>query len=197
MKERICLNCNKRFQVNPKNPRQKFCSRKCVNNREYSARWKGGRYTETQGYIRVKAKNHPFCDKQGYVLEHRLVVEDYLGRHLKSEEEIHHKNGSKQDNRIENLEIYSASEHRTKHNLENNPFKGKKHTSEYKKKRSEFFKKYWQIHNKMVEKFCNYCGKSFRRPQSRFINSKHYFCSYECFRRFRRQRRVEYSILQI
>lgn len=143
MINRICLNCNKRFEVNPKNPRQKFCSCKCINNGKFSAMWKGGKYSETQGYIRVKQRNHPYADKQGYVLEHRLAMKKYLKRYLLPDETIHHKNHIKTDNRIENLEIFNASEHRTKHNLENNPFKGKKHSKQTKEKMSEARKKYW------------------------------------------------------
>jgi hypothetical protein len=68
-------------------------------------RWNGGT-TVQSGYIVVATDS---SDK--YVREHRLVVESYLGRKLLPDEIVHHINGDKTDNRIENLEVMSRSEH--------------------------------------------------------------------------------------
>lgn len=59
--------------------------------------------------------NHPIADKYGVVFEHRLVMALFLGRPLKPDEHVHHKNGDPADNRIENLELLSNSEHIKKH----------------------------------------------------------------------------------
>jgi hypothetical protein len=74
--------------------------------------WKGGRTIDTQGYIKIFKPNHPFCDHQGYVREHRLVMEEYLGRFLTRKEEVHHIDGNKENNRIGNLMLFpNSSEH--------------------------------------------------------------------------------------
>lgn len=70
-------------------------------------RWKGGKRITDQGYIEIKSPNHPFKNKQGYVPEHRLVVEKYLGRYLTKSEIIHHINENPADNRIKNLYLFS------------------------------------------------------------------------------------------
>ena len=72
---------------------------------EKSPMWKGGR-TISRGYILIYKPSHPFCNKQGYILEHRLVMEKFLKRYLTSEEVVHHINGIKDDNRLNNLMLF-------------------------------------------------------------------------------------------
>tara|TARA_Y100000310_G_scaffold345442_1_gene465062 strand:+ start:3977 stop:4369 length:393 start_codon:yes stop_codon:yes gene_type:complete len=72
-------------------------------------RWKGGRYKNKGGYINIHSPSHPACISSKYVLEHRLVMEEHLGRYLTRDEHIHHINGIKDDNRLENLELWTKS----------------------------------------------------------------------------------------
>lgn len=69
----------------------------------------------TLGYILEYKPDNAASDHQGYVLQHRIVMEEHLGRPLASDEIVHHKNGNKADNRIENLELTNRAEHARYH----------------------------------------------------------------------------------
>ena len=75
--------------------------------REKSSNWKGGRIKDRE-YIYIKDRNHPFCNKQGYIAEHRLIIEKILNRYLHREEIPHHINKIHSDNRPENLMAFST-----------------------------------------------------------------------------------------
>jgi len=80
--------------------------------------WHGGKSITWDGYIYIEAKNHPYANYYGYVLEHRLIMEKKLNRILSPIEVVHHINGNRQDNRIENLQLFDSNEsHTTYHNL--------------------------------------------------------------------------------
>ena len=82
-------------------------------NKDAHPNWKGGKTITTKGYIMIKNYKHPRGDKQNYIAEHILIMEKKLGRYLTPEERVHHINGIKNDNKIENLYTYNNT---SKHN---------------------------------------------------------------------------------
>ena len=113
---KTCPQCLSQFKKSTK-----YCSARCYNLsrlRENHPNWKGGGARKaSEGYVRVLIyPEHPFYEMgrrhsefSRDVLEHRLVVAESLGRPLKSEETVHHKNGKKDDNRLENLELRNGN----------------------------------------------------------------------------------------
>ena len=77
---------------------------------EAAANWKGGKRTDEDGYIQVYLPSHPSCKSNGYIREHKLAMENKLGRFLLPGENVHHINGIKSDNRSENLELWVSSQ---------------------------------------------------------------------------------------
>lgn len=82
------------------------------NKGKNNAVWNGGVKYEDDGYVLIWVPEHPYANSQGYVREHRLVMEKHIGRYLESGEVVHHKNKNRKDNRIDNLQLLSSnSEH--------------------------------------------------------------------------------------
>lgn len=69
---------------------------------------KGGKYKNGNGYIEIWFLEHPNARGGGYIMEHRLVMSEILGRPLVKGENVHHINGKRCDNRPENLELWNT-----------------------------------------------------------------------------------------
>lgn len=83
----------------------------CSRRGEGSSNWRGGKFLNSQGYVYLSNKrDHPNANAAGKILEHIFVMSSYLGRPLTLNENVHHKNGIRDDNRIENLELWSVSQ---------------------------------------------------------------------------------------
>lgn len=102
-----CDSCGKFFAYYPSRKTAKFCSNECAGNAVLPI----GSYrksTKHSQYRDIKTEN-------GWRLEHRWVMENYLGRKLEKWEEVHHINGNKHDNRIENLWMLDKKNHSREH----------------------------------------------------------------------------------
>lgn len=101
---------------------------------ENGTNWQGGRWVHKDGYIVLTMRGYPGADKRGSIFEHRYVMEQHIGRLLLADEIVHHKNGNRQDNSIDNLQLLTRSEHIPIHHI------GRKNTEESKRLMSKVAK---------------------------------------------------------
>ncbi len=92
---------------NPKQAKSATCGSCRTVAGEANGNWKGGRTRLKAGYVMVRAPGHPRAVGSYYVCEHILVAESLLGRYLVAGESVHHINGVRDDNRPENLELWT------------------------------------------------------------------------------------------
>lgn len=128
-----CIYCGNtfisKFRSYQRAIKQKYCNRTCANrarrdenvkrltiiarqqpSMEKSPYWKGG-INRYNGYL------YKYLGKGKYIKMHRWVMEQHLGRKLEPFEVVHHKNGKRDDNRVENLQITNLNEHSRSHAL--------------------------------------------------------------------------------
>lgn len=99
-----CIDCKK--QVIGKSKRCLACYKKYRNSKKQE-----NEKTHKNGYKMIYCPDHPRANNSGYVMEHIIIMETIIGRPILPIESIHHKNGFKDDNRPENLELW-ATQHR-------------------------------------------------------------------------------------
>ena len=114
-----------------------------MNKGSENPQWKGGRTQSKNGYVFIKINGHPMANSGGYIMEHRLVMSEYLGRILSRKEIVHHKNKIPSDNRIENLEVMNQRDHSILH-----------------------------CSNK-INLICKFCNSSYQKCKSHSIGSKY------------------------
>lgn len=110
-----CPTCSEPFSMPAWQYRtgRRFCSAKCGNpargtSGPSNGRWRGGRRVRPDGYVELNIGGV-------IVLEHRHVMQQEIGRPLRSDEHVHHKNHVRSDNRPENLEVLTHSQHSALH----------------------------------------------------------------------------------
>ncbi len=121
-----CLDCDKKRWVmlakgKISHLRCNKCNSKITNvGGESHPAWKGGQWEDAKGYIHIWLPRDdfffPMASKSNYVLEHRLVMAKHLGRNLQSWEKVHHKDGIKDHNEYNNLEMTTNGSHIIEHN---------------------------------------------------------------------------------
>jgi hypothetical protein len=113
-----CEGCGKDFSLSPSQAEQltgRWCSRDCESTARIKRpldRQHNGRPAvhDSNGYVRVYEPDHPRA-AGGWVFEHRIVMEAFLERQLERHEHVHHINGKKDDNRLENLVVMDQVDH--------------------------------------------------------------------------------------
>ena len=118
--ERSCVDCGKARWTRGRGERPDYRCNSCAGKHQWASqrgpkhpRWKGGRHLNPYGYVMVYNTEAFFLPMEPkrmrhYLPEHRLVMAKHLGRNLHRWEIVHHKNGIKDDNRIENLELVGS-----------------------------------------------------------------------------------------
>ena len=120
--------------------------------------WEIEKLIKKGDYDYAIVRNHPNATKNGYVLLHRIIMENFVGRLLTKDEVVHHVDKNKHNNDISNLRIMSKGKHVSMHQHDNYP-NGKT----------------------KIELECENCHMKFERELRNYKPSNlHYFCSRSC-----------------
>lgn len=193
-----CAICKTSFSVPPSHKnRRKCCSRECSAKLdsmrdhvtgEDSCNWKGGKAAQSDGYLYMTAEGHPFASHAKYVLEHRLVMEQWMReeapdhkflvevdgeKFLSPDIAVHHVDEDKRNNSRGNLVACTQSAHQCFHS-------GKPPTAGEAWPEPEVTAKYMPL---QVTCKCAVCGTKFKKKRSDVQrgNGK-FYCSRACYK---------------
>jgi len=122
MKMNIKLNlCNTCLRHKREREEPGFKEKRILLNRIMHRKYRGtdvnaplrvrqGKWKNKDGYVLIFKSEHPNSSSSGSILQHTFVMSERLGRPLRRGESVHHKNGIRDDNRIENLELWDRSQ---------------------------------------------------------------------------------------
>jgi len=127
----ICRNCKQGFRFKKSVPRI-FCSASCqqrYQRLENHPLWGGGKVKNSDGHMQIRMPSHPHAFINGYVFEHRIVMEKHLNRYLDPREVVHHNDNNKTNNAIGNLTLFKDNSEHMKYHQRVNRVRGIKQSA--------------------------------------------------------------------
>lgn len=112
IKNNVCFTCHSKASIKEAH---RIATEQAKKLGKPAMNWKTGRTVKGDGYIQVKLQRddffYPMTNRDRYVTEHRLVMAKYMGRCLHRWEIVHHRNGVRLDNSLENLQLVDVDKH--------------------------------------------------------------------------------------
>ena len=166
---KTCEHCGKEFVVaNIAELDHRFCSKSCAKQ--------SLRDPNKNTYNELYKPGYPGAKANGNIMEHRYVMQEHLNRALLPEEVVHHNNGFKKDNRIENLTLFdNSNSHTIYHNYDSSEIK--ETTNDNGAKHCSVLQQVVEIHRPGYQRVCKNCGNNFYVMDK---NNPRQFCSPVC-----------------